>query len=62
MIFPELIQHNATGEKIAASALRLLRDPGEQLSIKAKLKKVAGSLGPPGAAARAAEAILRLGV
>jgi lipid-A-disaccharide synthase len=59
-IFPELIQHDATPEKIAATALKLLRDPAERDAIRAKLKKVVAGLGPPGAASRAADAVLSL--
>ena len=59
-IFPEFIQHNASGKSIADAALKLLRDPAECQAIKAKLQKVAAGLGQPGAAGRAADAILSL--
>ena len=60
VIFPELIQHDANPDKIAAAALNLLRNPAERDAIKAKLKKVVAGLGTPGAPARAADAILNL--
>jgi lipid-A-disaccharide synthase len=60
MIFPEFVQHEATGENIAAAALKLLREPAEREAIKAKLRKVVAALGPPGAAKRAADAVLSL--
>jgi lipid-A-disaccharide synthase len=62
MIFPEFVQHEATGENIAAAALKLLREPAERKAIKVRLRKVVSTLGRPGAARRAADAVLRLGV
>jgi lipid-A-disaccharide synthase len=59
-IFPEFIANNATGENIAREALDLLRNTARRDMIKAKLANVVAQLGPPGAAQRAAEAILRL--
>jgi lipid-A-disaccharide synthase len=59
-IYPEFIQHEATAEKISAAALELLRDGSRREAVKAKLAKVIASLGGPGAAARAAAAIVRL--
>jgi lipid-A-disaccharide synthase len=59
-VFPEFIQDAATPENLARAALELLRDPVRRGNIRAKLKQVIASLGPPGAGHRAAEAILRL--
>jgi lipid-A-disaccharide synthase len=59
-LFPELIQHEATGEKIAAAALELLANPARRRDVRSELGKVIATLGGPGATARAAEAILGL--
>jgi lipid-A-disaccharide synthase len=59
-IFPELIQHDATADNIARTALDLLNDPQRREAIRAKLTKVVDSLGGPGARQRAAQAIVRL--
>ena len=59
-LFPELIQNEATGEKIAEVALKLLQDPAQRQTIKGKLKKVVAWLGEPGATERAADAIIEL--
>jgi lipid-A-disaccharide synthase len=60
IIFPELIQHNATPENIAAEAIDLLTKPERREGIKLKLKSVVEKLGPPGASDRAAKAIANL--
>ncbi|MBI3875379.1 MAG: hypothetical protein HY300_05370 [Verrucomicrobia bacterium] len=60
LVFPELIQHTATGENIARETLALLNDTSRRAAVKAKLAKVAASLGQPGASARAAKAVLSL--
>lgn len=59
-VFPELIQHDATGENIARVALDLLRNPAQRDAIKAKLRAVSSALGSAGAAERAAEAIVQI--
>jgi len=59
-IYPELIQGRATAGNIAAAALELLANPARRDDIRAKLDAVMQSLGGPGAARRAAAAILRL--
>src|SRR6266850_1683617 len=59
-LFPELIQHEATGENIARVALDLLENTTQRESIKGKLTGVVETLGAPGAASRAAEAIIDL--
>jgi lipid-A-disaccharide synthase len=59
-VFPEFIQYAATPANLARATLELLRDPARRESIRAKLRQVIASLGPPGAGRRAAEAILRV--
>jgi lipid-A-disaccharide synthase len=58
-IFPEFIQDAATPANIASAALALLRDNVRRQKIKARLAEIVSSLGPPGAAHRAAKAVLR---
>lgn len=59
-IFPEFIQHEATAENISRAALELLQDGSRRAVVKAKLTQVITSLGGPGAAERAADAITSL--
>ena len=59
-VFPEFIQYAATPENLARAALELLSDPARRDGIRAKLRQVIASLGPPGAGRRAAEAVLRI--
>lgn len=59
-VVPELIQHRATPQRIAAGAEALLRDPGALKRISSELGIIRGRLGSPGASKRAAEAILAL--
>lgn len=59
-IFPELIQDDATPENLSRAALELLGDTTRLQSIREKLKRVTSSLGEPGAARRAARAVLGL--
>jgi lipid-A-disaccharide synthase len=59
-IYPEFVQDAATAENISRAALALLRDESRRVVVKAKLAEVVASLGGPGAAARAADAILSL--
>ena len=61
-LFPELIQHDATAENIARESLALLNDPVRRREIQDGLKKIMASLGGPGAACRAAQAIVKLWV
>ncbi|MGC8744379.1 MAG: lipid-A-disaccharide synthase [Verrucomicrobiia bacterium] len=56
-IFPELIQDNATGEKIAEKTLMLL-DNSNREKIVRKLESVINALGTPGGTKRAAKAIV----
>jgi len=59
-VVPEFIQFNANPKKIAQEALRILRDKKEFQKITEDLAAVRSSLGPPGAARRAAEIITGL--
>lgn len=59
-IYPEFIQHEATAAKIAGAALELLGNPARRAEIQNKLARVISTLGGPGAAQRAATAILKL--
>jgi lipid-A-disaccharide synthase len=59
-IYPEYIQGRATAGNIAAAGLELLADPARRNAVRAKLDVVIQSLGGPGAARRAAAAILKL--
>jgi lipid-A-disaccharide synthase len=58
IVVPELLQYDATPSKLAAATLGLLRDSARRSDMLAALKRVRESLGPPGASARAARAIL----
>ena len=59
-VYPEFVQHDATPENLSRAALELLQDESRRQKIKAQLAEVIASLGKPGAAGRAAEAILSL--
>ncbi len=58
-VFPEFIQGAATADNLTRATVDLLRDPARRARIKARLAEVVASLGPPGAARRAAKAIVR---
>jgi lipid-A-disaccharide synthase len=58
-IVPELIQYNATPNKIAWAALNLLEDKKEVERIHAELYALKNTLGIPGASQRAAEEIAK---
>lgn len=57
---PELLQYDATPEKIAATALQLLTDEKKIQAMKGALEEVSKKLGEAGASKRAAEEILKL--
>lgn len=59
-IFPEFIQHKATPENIANSAIELISNNTRRAAIKAKLLNIRKSLGDKGAIDRAADAIMSL--
>ncbi len=54
----ELLQDEVNPERLSQELIRLL-DPDEALRIRADLSEVRGRLGPPGAAGRVAEELLR---
>jgi lipid-A-disaccharide synthase len=59
-VFPELIQGDATPRRLADAALVLLEQPECRRAVQARLADVVAQLGEPGAAARAAAAIVAL--
>jgi lipid-A-disaccharide synthase len=59
-VFPEFIQASATPDKITRATVELLRDAPRRAEVKAKLVEIVASLGPPGAARRAAKAIIKM--
>jgi len=56
-VAPEMLQYNATPDKIAAKVLELLKNGPRMEQIKKDLKKVKKSLGDKGASYRAAQSI-----
>lgn len=59
-VIKELIQKEATPEKIAKEALRLLKDQALYQKVVTSLQTIRKNLGEPGAAQRAAQIILSL--
>jgi lipid-A-disaccharide synthase len=59
-IAPELIQENATPERIAEEAIQLLNNPAKRASIREELSKVREKLGEPGASHRAARVVIEV--
>lgn len=59
-IVTELIQHEASVEKIARQALQMLKDEKGLAEVRHQLLHVAQSLGAPGASQRAAKVAIRL--
>ena len=59
-VYSEFIQHDATPENLSRATLELLQDESRRTKIKAQLAKIIASLGEPGAAGRAAAAVLSL--
>jgi lipid-A-disaccharide synthase len=57
---PELIQQDATPERIAQEALKLLKDPAKLMAIREELARVKEKLGEPGASNRAAQAVMEV--
>ena len=55
---PELIQQDASGEKILEAGRKILSDENYYSSIKGKLSNIKNKLGEAGASARAAKIIL----
>ena len=59
-IVPELIQYQASPEKIASLALEVLRDLKRRESMRRELRKIREKLGDPGSSARAAEVVAEM--
>src|SRR5439155_17828643 len=59
-IVPEFIQHDATPEALAESALRFLQDPEARARVKSALQGVRAALGEPGASERVARIVLEM--
>lgn len=57
-VVPELLQYNATPEKISAESIRIITDKKRNSVMREDLKRVVSCLGSPGASKRAALAIL----
>ena len=57
-IVPELIQDEATAEKLSEEALMLLRDQGLCKRMREAFRAIRGELGTPGASTRAAQIVL----
>jgi lipid-A-disaccharide synthase len=58
LIVPELVQDEATDERLCREVLHLLRDPSAYNEMKEGLRQVRVSLGEPGASNRAAQVVL----
>ena len=58
-VFPEFIQDAARPQDIARASLELLCDESRRAGVKARLAEIVASLGGPGAARRAAKAIMK---
>ena len=58
LIVPELVQEEATDERLCREVLHLLRDPSAYNEMKEGLRQVRQSLGEPGASSRAAQVVL----
>ena len=59
-IVPELLQHQATPARTAATLIELLRDEPRCERMKEELRAVRETLGPPGAVERAAGAVMEM--
>jgi lipid-A-disaccharide synthase len=60
VVYPEFLQYDATPENLSRAALELLQDESRRAKIKSQLATIVASLGEPGAANRAATAVLSL--
>lgn len=59
IIVPELLQYDATPEKLAETSMSIMRDGKKRSAMIAELYLVKDSLGSPGASSRAARAVLQ---
>jgi len=60
LVYPEFLQDEATPQRLAEAAARLLTSESEREQIRAQLREVRHRLGEPGASRRAAQLILDL--
>lgn len=60
MVVPELLQDEATAQKIADKTIRILSDPEEIARIKYELTKIKVKMGGPGASKKAAAIVVDL--
>lgn len=58
-VCPELIQHDASPERIAAEVISLLRDDERREAMRAEMLRVRDALGGAGASARAAAEVVK---
>ena len=58
-VYPELIQYEATPERVVETCLALIREPGRLRKIREELRHIRAKLGVPGASKRTAEVIYR---
>ncbi len=56
-VVPELLNEQVTPERIAAEALKVLKDPEQAHAVRNRLQKVRQSLGTPGVVARIARSM-----
>lgn len=59
-IVPELVQHDASAERISAQALAMIQDEHGLARMRVELHRVAEKLGLPGASRRAAEVAITM--
>ncbi len=59
-VAPELLQDEATPERIAREASRVLSSPDAAARMREKWRLLREAMGPPGAAARAAQAVIEV--
>lgn len=59
-VYPEFVQHDATPDRIAEAALKLLGDADRRRAVQATLAGIVATLGGPGANRRAARAVADL--
>ena len=59
-VVPELIQDDFTPKAVADQAIGLIRDPQRRDEMRADLRAVKAALGPAGASARAARAVMEV--
>ena len=58
-VVPELLQNEVNGERLAEEAVRILEHPEARQAVQSELRHLRRMLGEPGAAERAAGAIVR---